>query len=156
MENYKEKLRIQNITYTVIAVILALFAVFAILGEAGILPFFVPVVGDSHWQSRWRGFVTGASFGILAMMLFGLYKNTKALKNEKELKKLYIKEHDERTIQLFNNARSTAMSVFLISGIVAVIITGYFSATVSITILVCVMACSSMCLWFKLYYNKKF
>lgn len=156
MENYKEKLRIQNITFTVIAVILALFAVCAILAEAGILPFFSPTAGDSHWQSKWRGFVCGAACGILGLMLFCLYRNTKALKNEKELKKLYIKCHDERTIQIWTAARAAAFQTFLLLGLAAIVITGYFSITVSITILSCVLVASLIGMGFKVYYDKKF
>ena len=156
MENYKEKLKLQNITFGIIAVILAMFAVCAILGEAGILPFFTPTAGDSHWQSKWRGFVSGASFGILALILFGLYRNTKALKNEKELKKLYIKEHDERTFQIWTAARAAALQTFLLAGLAAIVITGYFSITVSITILLCVLSASVMVMIFKIYFNKKY
>ena len=156
MEQYKEKLKIQNITFGILALILALFSVCAALAEAGILPFFVPVAGDSHWQSRWRGFICGAAMGVLAMMLFGLYKNAKALKDEKELKKLYIKEHDERTIQIWTAARAVALQTVLLVGLVAIIVAGYFSITVSLTIMVCTLVTSLTVLLFKIYYSKKY
>lgn len=156
MEQYKEKLKIQNITFGILALILALFSVCAALGEAGILPFFVPVAGDSHWQSRWRGFICGAAMGVLAVMFYGLYKNHKALKDEKALKKLYIKEHDERTIQIWTAARAAALQTVLLIGLVAIIVTGYFSITVSLTIMVCTLVTSLTGLLFKIYYSKKF
>lgn len=155
MENYKEKLKTQNIVMSVCIFILTLFTALGFAAELGIVTL-TPTAGDSHWQSQWRGFISGASMGVLGLMVFGLVQNLLALKDEKKLKKLYIKMHDERTIQLFHNARSAAMSVFLIGGLIAVIITGYFSVTVSITILVCILACSVMCLMFKLYYDKKY
>ena len=155
MENYKEKLKTQNLVMSVCIVILSLFTILGFAAELGIITL-TPTAGDSHWQSQWRGFISGASIGILGLMVFGLVRNMRAMKDEKKLKKLYIKMHDERTIQLFHNARSAAMSVFLIGGLIAVIITGYFSVTVSITILIYVAVSSVLCMAFKLYYEKKF
>lgn len=155
MEQYKEKLKKQNLVLAVCSCVLALCAILPYAAEAGLIPL-TPVSMDSHWQSTWRGFVSGASTGILVLMVFALIRNILAMKDERKLKKLYAKMHDERTIQLFHNARSTAMSIFLIVGLIAVIVTGYFNATVSITILACVMVCSSLCLWFMLYYDRKY
>lgn len=155
MEQYKEKLKKQNCVLSVCIIILALCAVPFYAAEAGLISL-APVSMDSHWQSLWRGFVSGASTGILGLMIFILVRNLLAIQDDKKLKKLYVKMHDERTIQLFHNARSTAMSIFLIGGLIAVMVTGYFNATVSITILACVMVCSSLCLWLKLYYDKKY
>ena len=62
MEQYKEKLKIQNIICGFCCLILLGFTVCAVLGELGILSSLAPVTGDSHWQSRWRGFLCGASF----------------------------------------------------------------------------------------------
>lgn len=155
MEQYKEKLMIQNRLFGLCGTILGIFSLCAWLGQLNMIPFFLPA-GNSHWQSMWRGFVSGASFGILSLMLFGLVKNTKALKNEKELKKQYIKEHDERTLQILTSARATALQCSLLIGLAAIIISGYFSITVSLTILVCVLFTALCALMFKVYYSKKF
>ena len=156
MEQYKEKLKIQNITFGICGMILGLFSVCAALAQAEILPFFVPLAGDSHWQSMWRGFVCGASFALLAFFLFGLARNARALKDEKELKKLYVKDHDERSIQIWTYARAAAFQTVLIAGLVAVVVSGYFNMTVSITILGCIWFTSVIGLAFKIYYNRKF
>lgn len=155
MEQYKEKLKIQNAVTLPCILILASFSVLGFAAEAGWVTF-TPVAGDGHWQSMWRGFLSGATCGILVLMLYGLIRNLRALKDEKKLKKLYVKTHDERTIRIWKEARNSGMVTFLTLGLLAVIITGYFNPTVSITILVCVMVCSSLCLWFKLYYEKKY
>lgn len=155
MKLYKEKLKKQNTVLSVCIVILALCAVLPYAAEAGLISL-APIPMDSHWQSLWRGFVSGGSSGILGLMVFVLIRNLLAIKDNQKLKKLYVKTHDERTIQLFHNARSTAMTIFLIGGLIAVMVTGYFNATVSITILACVMVCSSLCLWLKIYYDKKY
>jgi len=155
MEQYRKKIKNQNIILSVCSVILALCSGFAFASELGLIDI-VPSMQKSHWMSMWRGFVGGSSTGILCLMLFALIRNLFALKDDKKLRKLYVKMHDERTLQLFHNARSAAMSVFLIGGIIAVIITGYFNPTVSLTILTCVMVCSSLCIWFKVYYDRKY
>ena len=156
MENFKEKLKIQNTTYGICSTILGLFSVCSALGEADLIPFPSPVNADGHWQSMWRGFVCGASFPMLAFFLFGLARNIRALKDEKKLKKLYISETDERTIQIWTYARAAALQSILILGLVAIIISGYYSMTVSITILLFVLTSSVIVLLFKIYYNKKF
>ena len=152
MKLYKEKLKLENKILAVIAAILLLFAVLSIAGLISLSP----VAGDSHWQSRWRGFVCGASMGILGLILFGLVRNIRALKDEKKLKQLYIKEHDERTIQIWTAARAESTRVFLLAGLAACIIAGYFSITVSLTILVCILVHSLLGLGFKIYYSKKY
>lgn len=156
MENFREKLKIQNITFAICAFALAAFSFLAAAGEFGLIPFFNPVGGDSHWQSMWRGFISGAAFAILAFMIFGLVRNILALKDEKKLKKLYIKENDERAIQVWTASRAAAFQTGLLLGLVAIIVTGYFNMTVSITILFCVWITSAIALLFKVYYNKKY
>lgn len=154
MENFKEKLKIQNFALAFGCLVLLAFCILGFASEAGLVAL-VPA-GDSHWQSQWRGFLSGASMGILALMLFGLVRNLLALKNEKKLKKLYIKENDERTIQVWTAARAAGCQVFLILGLVAVIVAGYFSPVVSLTILACVLTLSLLCIGFKFYYFNKY
>ncbi len=156
MENYREKLKVNIIITAIASFILAAFCFLAAAGEAGIFPFFVPTAGDSHWQSMWRGFCCGASFGILAMMLFSLIRNVPALRNDEKLKKLYVKEHDERAIQIWTSARAAGLQTFLLLGLVATVVAGYFSVPVSLTLLACVFAASLISLAFKIYYSQKF
>ena len=155
MEQYKEKLRITNVFLIIGCIVLAIFAVLAIGSEMGWFHILKPVAGDSHWHSRWNGFVTGASCGVLGLLLYSLIRNRQALKDEKKLKQLYVKEHDERTIQILTLARNTAMQILLLGGLVAVVIAGYFSITVSLTILACIFAASITSLLLVGYYNKK-
>ena len=116
METYREKLKLQNVVFAIGCVALALFSVLGFLGEAGVVKL-APSVGDGHWQSRWRGFISGASFGILVLLLTGLIRNLRALKDEKKLKKLYIKESDERQAQIVAKALCEAMRATLILGL---------------------------------------
>lgn len=155
MEQYREKLRISIIITAIACIALAAFTLLGFAAEAGWVSL-TPISGDSHWHSRWRGFISGASFGILALMIFGLIRNIRALMDEKKLKKLYVKEHDERQIQIYTAARAAATQTFLLVGIVAGIIAGYFSMSVGITIIACVFIHSLIAMGFKIYYSKKY
>lgn len=156
MEQYKEKLKIQNTITFICCTILSLFIVIVILAEAGIIPILNPVTGDTHWQSGWRGFITGASTGVLILMIFTLLRSIKALKDDAKLKKMFVQANDERQILIWTFARAQSMRAFVLIGLVAGIIAGYFSITVSITIIACVVVHSMMGFAFKLYYSKKF
>ena len=155
METYREKLKVQNVILVIGCFVLAVFCVLSFLGEAGVVNL-VPSVENSHWQSSWRGFISGASFGILALLLTGLIRNLRALKDEKKLKQQYVKEGDERQKQIYTNALCAAMRATLILGLAAVIVAGDFSMTVSLTLLVTVLLVSLMTLAFKLYFGKKY
>lgn len=155
MEEYREKLKLSLRITAICALVLAIFSVSAFCAEAGLFHL-APITGDSHWQSMWRGIVSGASCGIAVLMLVGIIRISKALKNDAELKKLYIKDNDERQIQIWTSARALSMQIFLIAGLVAGIVAGYFSMTVSITILVCVTVHSLIGMACKIYYNSKF
>ena len=155
MEQYKEKLKIQNVVMGICCLVLALFAVLAIGSELGWFSFIKPVAGDNHWRSTWYGYCTGASCGLAAVMLFGLIRNVRAMRDEKKLKKLYVQQHDERALQIQILARNTAMQILLLVGLAASVIAGYFSVTVSTTILVCTLVSSSTSLFLVGYYNKK-
>ena len=155
MEQYKDKLKVTNVFLAIACLVLAVFAILAIGSEIGWFSVLSPIAGNAHWHSSWYGFVTGACCGILALLLTFLIRNHRALKSEQKLKKLYVKEHDERTHQIQTLARNTAMQIVLWLGMVATVIAGYFSITVSITILACTMVCSITSLLLVGYYSKK-
>lgn len=155
MEQYKEKVRGSIIIYGVAVMILGVFSLLGIISEAGIVSL-TPVVDNSHWQSMWHGIVFGASCALCLLMVAFLVRYTRALKDDKLMKKLYIEEHDERQIQIWTAARATSMQIFLILGLVAGVVAGYFNMTVSITLLACVFVHSLIGGACKLYYNTKF
>ena len=155
MEQYKGKLKITNIFLGICCAALAIFAFLAVGSELGWFSILHPATGDSHWKSTWYGYVFGATIGVFAVMLACIIRNCRAMKDEKKLKKLYVQAHDERTIQIQTLARNTAMQILLCAGLVATIIAGYFSVTVSITIFVCIWVSSSVNLVLIGYYNKK-
>ena len=155
MELFRDKLKMQNLVIAICCFILAVFSFLAAAGQAGIIGFMEPATDNTHWQSMWRGIITGMSFGIMIVMIAFLVRNILALRDEKKLKKLYVETNDEREIQIWTAARSTAMQLFLLVGVVAAIVAGYFSMTVSITIIVCMFLQSMTGLFCMLYYRIK-
>ena len=155
MEQYKENLKLQNKLYLLGCLTVAASALLGVGSELGWFSLLRPAAGDSHWHSTWYGYLTGISCGIFAAMLTCLIRNLRALKDGKKLKQLYVKTHDERTVQIMLHARSTAMQLLTWAGLVASIIAGYFSVPVSITILACTFAASAATLFLFGYYSKK-
>ena len=155
MEAYKEKLKLQNWIFGIACLILAAFAVLALGSELGWFSVLVPAIHDEHWKSTWYGYIFGSTIGVFAVMLTGLFRNLRALQDEKKLKELYVKSHDERNIQIATQARNAAMQILLCMGLVATIIAGYFNILVSITIFVCIWVSSSVSLLMMWYYGKK-
>ena len=155
MELYKEKLKLNNILLGIGSLVMAIFSLLAIGGELGWFPFVRPVAGDSHWQSAWYGYITGASIGLCAVMIFFLIRNCRAMTDEKKLKSLYVKCNDERTIQIQTLARNTAMQILLWMGLIATVIAGYFNVAVSLTILACTAISSFVSIVLTVYYNEK-
>ena len=155
MEEYRVKVKLQNLFIAIASFVLAAFAFLNALNEAGVIAFLPPVDADSHIQSMWRGFLSGASFGILGVMVFFLVRNIRALKDDAILKKHYIQDNDERQIKIWTAARALSMQIFVLGGLVAGIIAAYFSMTVGITIIACVAVHSFIGLFCKFYFEIK-
>ena len=155
MDQYKEKVKVNCCITGILCVILTLFSLFCLAAEAGFVEL-TPLVGDSHWQSRWRGFISGAAFGITIYMFISLVKCIRAMKDEKKFKKLYIQETDERQKQIYTAARAASMQLTTALGLVATMIAGYFNITVCLTILACTWFLALSGVAFKFYYSKKF
>ena len=149
MENYREKLKIHNILYAIGA--LALLAI-QVLAYSGLVS---PVGADEIWQGFYNGFIAGAAFVVMALFIVGLIMNLRALRNEKAMKKQYIKETDERSRQIAVMGKSAGATIFLLLMVPAAIILGYFNVTVFITCIGCILALSLLMGGAKLYFSRK-
>ena len=82
MESFKDKLKVQNISNAICIVILALFNIFRLFSQVGLIPNLVPAVNDDSWANAWNGFATGSTTTMLVFMTVALIRNLKALKDE--------------------------------------------------------------------------
>ncbi len=156
MKEYRAKLKIDTIITAIVALVLLTVSLLAFANEAGIIDLFTPIAGDSHWHSRWNGFITGAAAGLLIFMIVTIIRNIRAFKNEQALKKLYVKNNDERTAEIVKSAQAGAYRTLLFIELAAVIVSGYFNITVSLTILVCLYIGALLGPAYKFYFSKKY
>ena len=150
MEKYRAKLKAQLGLY---AVGLAALIAMEILAFSRKLR---PIAADANWADAWNGFVAGAGMALTAALALGVILNARALGSEGALKRLYVRKNDERAAHIATAARSAGAQSFLLLGIVAGVIAGWFSVPVSLTIIGCVAANALLCAGFKLHYLRKF
>ncbi len=155
MDNFRHKLKTDNIVNIIGIVILIAFAGLAAYSEFSGNTVLNIGSKNEHFNSMWRGFTSGAACGIGAMMLFFLIRNLIALKDENKLKKLYIQESDERQKLICDTSRSSAGRTFLLLGMVVGIVAGFFSMAVGITIIACILFYALTSFGFMLYYGHK-
>lgn len=105
--------------------------------------------------SDFTEFVMGFFLAIEAVVIVLMAKYVMALRNEEDLKKLYIKETDERRIAIRTQAGRTGLYIVFGTLIIVMLISGYFSKIVFFTLLGVVLFTSFVILLTKLYYKKK-
>lgn len=155
MEQYKNNLKVQNVISGVIA--LAAAAVVA-LGFSGVVDshfILTPSYQNEHWAGFWNGLYSGMAFWICLLSIICIVRNCLALRSEKKLKKMYVKENDERTHAIW--AKSGGQSYWFVAGgmMTAIVVSGYFNPVVCLTILGCLLYFCLVRLGLKLYYSKK-
>ena len=106
-------------------------------------------------RSDFTEFVMGFFVASEAIAIVFMAKYVAALKSEEKLKKLYIKETDERRIAIRTQAGRTGLCIVFGTLIIAVLISGYFSKTVFFTLLGVSLFTSLVMILTKLYYNMK-
>ena len=149
MEKYREKLKNQNILYLIGIVVLIAVQTLAF---AGVLR---PATSNDHWAGAWNGFIAGAAFGIMALLVVGIVLNLRAMRSEAALKRLYAKENDERQAEISKRAKSSGLSISIFTMLLAVIVSGYFNVTVSLTCLACLFVLALAGALSKLYWNSR-
>ncbi|NLA77114.1 MAG: hypothetical protein GX851_04700 [Clostridiales bacterium] len=131
--------------------LLALAAV-QILAHTGVVS---PITSEHDFADFWNAFIAGAAAGLSLLIVIGVIMNLRALRSEEALKKLYVKETDEREKLISFRGKSAGASACLFCMVIAAIIGGFFSMTVFFTLIANVFALSFFMFFGKLYYNKK-
>lgn len=149
MEAYRKKIKAQA---WLLAAGTAILIVVQILAFTGVIQ---PITGGERWLDYWNGFMAGVAMGVSLLFLIGLVKNILALRSEKRLRKLYVKESDERLAKIHELGKSTGASIFMLCSMPALIVCGYFNITVFFSCLACVLVLSLIIAASKLYYSRK-
>lgn len=122
----------------------------------GILAYLVITGDDNEMNSFVQGYQLGFFLGIEGVLIFNIMKCQKALKNEEELKVLYVKEHDERVLLISQKASSLTVIMMLIGLGIATVISGFFNSTIFLTLVVVTFIFACVMLGTKRYYHQKF
>ena len=95
---------------------------------------------DSHVANYMNGFYTGLFIVTIVVAIFYVVKNYKAMKNEKDLMRLYNEMHDERCrqIELMSKRQAflIAEDLLLVVAVIASFINSYLFAGIIISMIV--------------------
>lgn len=99
-------------------------------------------------------FIAGFLTGIVLVAVFYIGKRIKALKDENELKRLYIQETDERNIAIKAKAGATGILIILVGFSIAMLIASGIEKMVFFTLLGSTLFVAIVMALTKVYYNK--
>lgn len=113
------------------------------------------ILGLINDGNPFTSFILGALMGIQLIVIVLMFLYYSALKDETKLKKMYIKETDERQQLIRLKAGSTGIVIITAGLLLTMAISGYYSKVVFFTLLGVVAFMAVVALLLKLYYNKK-
>lgn len=108
MEKMKKEIKTQNRFYLIIA---ALFLIAQCTNTSGVL---TSAYTNPHSAEFVHGFVLGLVIVVEIFVILQFCKNSKALKDEALLKRLYNERHDERAQQIEALASQKSVQIALI------------------------------------------
>lgn len=122
----------------------------------GVYDFFVS--GNSEKVSMTDGIVSGFQFGLIfgitILAIIQIIKLNIVIKDDKKLKMLYNKEHDERLKAIRSKAGMPMLMITSVMMLIAAIIAGYFNIVAFYTLVIAAMAQLSIGIIVKLYCMK--
>lgn len=125
MESYRKKLQTQN---TICAIgILVLVLLNTVVRIYIPTPGIILPQGSESFHDFYEGFIGGVSTGFGLLLVLNIFLNTRAMRNEERLKKQYIKEHDERSRQIWMLSGANAYWFDAFGLLLAAIVAGRFS-----------------------------
>ena len=129
MENYKKMMQ-KKISSN--AIMLCLGSATFIIGQQGYLSKYTP-------DGDFGDFISGFQIGVFMALAIWLIASTAyigaALKNDKKLREMYIKETDERNIKISEMTGVKLHQSLCFPLLIATIVAGYFSAEVFFTLI---------------------
>lgn len=153
MESYRKKLQIQN---TVCAIgILVLILLNTVVRIYVPLPGIILPQGNEAFYDFYEGFIGGVSTGAGLLLVINIFLNARAMRDEKRLKAQYIKEHDERSRQIWLLSGANSYWFDVVGLLLAAIVVGRFSLTAFLCLLGSLLYICIVRGIFKLYYCKK-
>lgn len=109
----------------------------------------------AHTSDFSRGMTMGILISTELSSVFLIFYYSTVLKNEEKLKQMYIKSKDERNLAIARETTRTGALISVYALAIAIIISGFYSMTISITLFFVLMASTLINVAVKLYYSKK-
>ena len=124
--------------YTNIWIVVAICSI--LLLAVNKLGYLTKSYADSHMANYMDGFYTGLFIVIIVVAMCYIAKNYKAMKNEKDLMRLYNEMHDERCrqIELMSKRQAflIAEDLLLVVAVIASFVNSYLFAGIIISMIV--------------------
>ena len=124
--------------YTNIWIVVAICS--ALILAVNKLGYLTKSYADSHFANYMDGFYTGLFIVIIVVAVCYIAKNYKAMKNEKDLMRLYNEMHDERCLQIELMSKRQAFLIaedlLLAVAVIASFINSYLFAGIIISMIV--------------------
>lgn len=149
MENYKKLIQ-----QRLLAMGLFLVSCGNICIAGGVSGLFEKYKPDGDFGDFLSGFQIGAFIAFALLCIFSIVRYIIALKSEKVLKEIYIKETDERNIKISEMTGVKLQQSLCLPLLFAAIIAGYFSAEVFFTLIAVIFFISIVTIARKIYFNK--
>ncbi|MBU5312172.1 hypothetical protein KQI38_09050 [Tissierella carlieri] len=146
MKKFKEKIRIRALWMSAIVIGLAVSYLVLFLNQDKLpkMPSFIV------------SFHAGVLCGLELLLMLDIFKNVRATRDEKALKKLYIEENDERTIMIMQKTGAMGITICIIGLGVGTIISGFFNEIVFFSLLGATLFTALVKGFFKIYFHYKF
>ncbi len=148
MENYKKMMQQKLLSN---AIMLCLGSAIFTIGQQGYLSKYKP-------DGDFGDFISGFQIGVFVAFAIWLIASTayigSALKDDKKLREMYIKETDERNIKISEMTGVKLQQSLCLPLLIATIVAGYFSAEVFFTLLAVVWFISIVTMARKIYFSK--
>lgn len=149
MENYKKI--IQQRLLAMGLFLMSCGSICIVGGTSGLFEEYKP---DGDFGDFLSGFQIGVFIAFILICIFFLAKYTTALKSEKVLKEMYIKETDERSVKISELTGVRLQKIICFPLLFSAIISGYFSAEVFFTLIAVIFFISIVTTTRKIYFNK--
>lgn len=148
MEKYSKKVRIKMVLLSLLALTAVALGIYNVFFEGD-------TEASGFSAGMLSGFRTGMAIGIGFFALIRLFFLGKAIRDEKTLKELYNKEHDERLSEIRAKAGMPLLLNTSVLMLIAALIAGPLNVTVFYTLLIAASVQLLTGLGVKMYYMRK-
>ena len=150
MDSFKNELRKRLTLMTVVDLLATIFIILtSIYGYAS-------AASNADMSDMIHGFQTGIFVGVQIVLLRYIPRYRRALKNDIELKELYIEENDERTKLIKDKIGGTGFNFSLGAIATAAVMSGFFNITVFATLCIVLVFMAFVKGFLKMHYRRKF